>query len=198
MGIDPLSANSLRKAVFLDRDGVLNRTVQRDGKPSPPLSLADLDVPAETLPALQRLAAAGFLLVVATNQPDVARGKQTQANVEALHAHLRASLPLDLIQVCYHDDADACACRKPLPGMLLEAAREMGIDLTQSYMVGDRWRDVEAGQRAGCATLYIDYGYPDRQPEQPGAIVRSLSEAAEIILSGRLLPGPLTCSPPNS
>ncbi len=172
-----------RKAVFLDRDGVINRVTIRDGKPHPPSCIEKLEVLHGVPEALERLHAAGFRLVVVTNQPDVGRGRQQIETVEAIHAALRSALPLDEIRVCYHDESHACACRKPLPGMILDAARENGLDLSSSFVVGDRWRDIEAGRRAGCTTIFIDYGYNEKQPHGPNARVRSLSEAAGWILA---------------
>ncbi|MBI5567057.1 MAG: HAD family hydrolase [Chloroflexi bacterium] len=170
------------RAVFLDRDGVINRAVVRDGKPYPPSHPAELEILPGVSSALTRLRAAGFWLIVVTNQPDVARGTQTQAEVENLHAVLQAQLPLDEFRVCYHDDADRCDCRKPKPGLLLAAAREHDLDLSASFMIGDRWRDVEAGQRAGCTTLFVDYGYAERAPVEPFIKVTSLLAAADWIL----------------
>ncbi|HVT45452.1 MAG TPA: HAD family hydrolase [Thermoanaerobaculia bacterium] len=170
-----------RRAVFLDRDGVINRAIVRNGRPHPPDSISGLEILPEVPEALGRLAARGLDLIVVTNQPDVARGSQTREQVEAMHALLSESLPLTRIVACYHDDADACTCRKPAPGMLLEAAREGGIDLARSYMVGDRWRDVDAGLRAGCTTIWIDRGYEERQPVGYAARVTSLSEAVDWI-----------------
>src|SRR5262249_18704504 len=141
-GIHPVSA-APRRAAFLDRDGVLNRASIKDGKP--PASPAELEILPDVPDALRALKASGLLLIGATNQPDVARGIQRRDVVEAINAKLCASLPLDDLLVCFHDDRDDCACRKPRPGLLLEAAAKHGIDLTASYMVGDRWRDVGAG-----------------------------------------------------
>ena len=133
------------------------------------------------------LKAHGFALFVITNQPDVSRGTQTREAVEAIHQALASSLPIDDIFVCYHDDADDCACRKPNPGMLLEAQRKHNIDLSRSFVVGDRWRDIDAGHAAGCKTVLIDYGYRERKPAQPPeATVRSLREAADWILCSSL------------
>jgi D-glycero-D-manno-heptose 1,7-bisphosphate phosphatase len=132
--------------------------------------------------ALQRLRAAGFVNVVVTNQPDVGAGKMLRATVEAMHARLASELPLDAFKVCYHTEADNCACRKPRPGMILEAARELGLEIGKSFMVGDRWRDVEAAQKAGCKALFIDYSYEEKRPEKPYVAVNSLAEAAEFIL----------------
>lgn len=171
----------IHRAVFLDRDGVINKAVVREGKPYPPASAGAVELTAGVEAALGRLRAAGFLLIVVTNQPDVARGRQARAEVEAIHARL-ATLPIDDFLVCYHDDADDCACRKPKPGLLVDAARRHDIDVRGSVMVGDRWRDIEAGQAAGCATVFIDYGYSERKPERPDAVVGSLTAAADWIL----------------
>jgi D-glycero-D-manno-heptose 1,7-bisphosphate phosphatase len=172
-----------RRAVFLDRDGVINRAYVRDGKPYPPDTLAQLEILPGVPAALEQLRSAGFLSVVVTNQPDVATGKQRREVVEAMHAHLLKKLQIDAIRTCYHTDADDCSCRKPKPGMLLDAAAEFGIDLGKSFMVGDRWRDVAAGQLAGCAGLFfLDYGYSEKAPEKPYVSVKSLPEAAGIIL----------------
>jgi D-glycero-D-manno-heptose 1,7-bisphosphate phosphatase len=173
-----------RRAVFLDRDGVINRAMVRDGKPYPPANLSEMEILPGVSEALAALHEAGFILIVVTNQPDVARGKTPMAVVEEINNYLASRLPIDAFRTCYHDSGDGCDCRKPLPGALLAAARQHGIDLPQSYMVGDRWRDTEAGQRAGCKTFFIDYGYAEKQPESVNFRVRSLSEAAHIILDG--------------
>jgi D-glycero-D-manno-heptose 1,7-bisphosphate phosphatase len=179
VGIGGLS----RRAVFLDRDGVLNKAVVRDGKPYPPDSLAELEIFPEARAQLERLRQAGFLLLVVTNQPDVARGTRSLAVVESIHSALRSALPLDDFFVCSHDDGDRCDCRKPLPGLLLRAAEKYGVDLFRSFLIGDRWRDVEAGANAGCATVWIDYGYRERPPAvEPWARVNSLTAAVEQIL----------------
>lgn len=181
MGID----RGLQRAVFIDRDGVINEAVVRDGKPYPPSSVDALRVLPGVGDALRRLKTAGFQLIVVTNQPDVARGRQTRATVEQIHAALAAMLPIDDFRVCYHDDADDCACRKPRPGLLVEAARDRGVDLSASTMVGDRWRDIEAGQQAGCTTVFVDSGYSEKRPEAPDAVVTSLAGAADWILGER-------------
>lgn len=175
--------DSPRRAVFLDRDGVINRAVVRGGLPYPPGRTEDLEILPGVPEALSRLHDAGFRLVVVTNQPDVVRGTQRREVIDAMHASLAAALPLDDIRVCYHDDPDDCACRKPKPGMLEDAARDAGVDLTRSFMVGDRWRDVDAGRRAGCTTIFVDHNYAERRPERPDATVGSLPEAADWILS---------------
>jgi D-glycero-D-manno-heptose 1,7-bisphosphate phosphatase len=172
----------VRRAVFLDRDGVLNRALVRDGKPYPPRSAAELEILPGVGQALTALRKAGFLLLVVTNQPDVARGTTTREAVETINAALSAELPIDEFRTCFHDSGDECDCRKPKPGALLFAAADHGIDLYESFMVGDRWRDTEAGQRAGCRTIFIDYGYQEKQPEAVDYRASSLLEASRIIL----------------
>lgn len=172
------------RAVFLDRDGVVIEAVRRDGRPYPAAGVADMVIAPGVGAALARLKAAGYLLLVVTNQPDVARGRTTREAVEAMHAALREALPLDGVYACFHDDAEACACRKPAPGLLLEAARAWDVDLAGSFMVGDRWRDTEAGAAAGCRTVFVDHGWRERQPTRYDARVSSLADAAAWILEG--------------
>ena len=180
MGVDETLS---RRAVFLDRDGVVNAAIVREGKPYPPRTPQELEVLPGVRDALLELANAGFVLVVVTNQPDVARGTQRREIVEAMHAKLEASLPLDAVYCCFHDDADACHCRKPAPGLLLDAAGDLDLDLARSFIIGDRWRDTEAGAAAGCRTIFIDYGYAERQPRLVDRRVTSVSEATRWILS---------------
>ena len=172
------------RAVFLDRDGVINRALERDARPFPPASLAEFEILPDVPAACAKLKGAGFLLVVATNQPDVGRGKLKQEVVEEMHACMTAHLPIDRVEVCFHSGKGApeCDCRKPKPGMLLRAARELGIDLAQSWMVGDRWRDVDCGHAAGCKTIFIDRGYAEELKQKPDFIARNLGEAVDIIL----------------
>ena len=172
----------MKRAVFLDRDGVINRADVRDGKPYPPANLKALKILPGVAGAMQALHEAGWLLIVVTNQPDVARGITPRADVEAINQHLQNTLPIDGFRTCYHDCSDSCNCRKPLPGALFAAADAYGIELANSFMVGDRWRDIEAGERAGCKTIFLDYGYAERRPQKFNYSVLSLAEAAEIIL----------------
>jgi D-glycero-D-manno-heptose 1,7-bisphosphate phosphatase len=145
--------------------------------------VAETEIYPDVPEALERLRNAGFLLIVTTNQPDVARGKTSQAGVQAIHAFLAGKLPLDEIRVCYHDDADLCVCRKPKPGMILAAAERFGIDVAASYMVGDRWRDIDAGLAAGCTPILIERGHQEELRGQPSAVVASLAEAVAWIES---------------
>ena len=172
-----------RRAVFLDRDGVLSNVVVRNGKPYPPAGPADFHILPDTAESLARLKAQNFLLVVVTNQPDVARGRQTRENVELMNSRLRMELPIDDVFTCFHDDADRCDCRKPASGLIRRAAEQYGIDLSRSYLTGDRWRDIDAGAGAGCKTVLIDYGYAEKKPTtHPDARVKSLAEAVDWIL----------------
>jgi D-glycero-D-manno-heptose 1,7-bisphosphate phosphatase len=171
----------LAPCIFLDRDGVLNRAIVRNGKPYPPQSLDELEVIPGVAVALHALRARGYLLIAVTNQPDVVRGRQRREVVEAINARLLADLPLDRIYTSY-EDGDSPR-RKPNPGLLLDAARDYAIDLSQSVMIGDRWKDIEAGRRAGCRTVFIDYRYLEPAPDPAADFsTRSFPAAAAWIL----------------
>jgi D-glycero-D-manno-heptose 1,7-bisphosphate phosphatase len=190
MGV-PRLRGGRASAVFLDRDGVINRAIVRDGRPYPPRHLGELEIPDDVPGALAALKAAGLLLIVVTNQPDVSRGTQSREAVEQINAAVVAALPLlDTILVCYHADRDGCECRKPAPGLLLSASQTYGVELPTSFVVGDRWRDIEAGRRAGCVTVWIDRGYREPGPSPtPDHTSRSLGDAARWILSHPLTRG---------
>lgn len=176
-----MNRSHARRAVFLDRDGVLIRPIVRDRKPyaaSRPDEVRIIEGVPEACAELSRL---GFLLVMVTNQPDIARGKVSREFVERTNAELAHTLGLDDVQLCPHDDADECACRKPKPGLMTRAADSLRIDLGASIVVGDRWRDIEAGRRAGCRTVFIDCGYDEVLKETPDRIAASLSDAVEWI-----------------
>ena len=172
----------MKCAVFLDRDGVIIRTFVRDGKPYPPACLSEVEILPKVKLALNNLKAAGYLLIVVTNQPDVATGKTPKFVVDQINKFLGDSLPIDEIRTCYHEDKDGCKCRKPFPGLLFDAAMDHQVNLKGSFMIGDRWRDIEAGSAAGCKTFFINYGYQEKQPDFPDFIVSSLAEAAQIII----------------
>src|SRR5580765_8378675 len=145
-----------RSAVFLDRDGVINKTVVRNGVTRPPARLDEFEFLDGAIEAARRLAEAGWPMVVVTNQPDVARGVQRREVIEEMHRHVAEHLPVLQVFTCYHDSADNCDCRKPKPGLLMEAARRWQFDLKQSIMIGDRWSDVAAGQAAGCLSILVE------------------------------------------
>jgi len=174
---------ALNRAVFLDRDGVVNEAVVRDGKPYPP-SPEQLRTTPGAPAALHALRDAGFALFVVTNQPDLARGSRSRAEVDAIHSKLAEELPLDGFYICPHDDADGCDCRKPSPGLILRAAGDHALSLTGSYLIGDRWKDIAAGQAAGVATVFIDHGYAEHRPQPAAdATVSTLQGAAQWILN---------------
>lgn len=175
-----------RRAVFLDRDGVLNRPSIREGRPYPPATLEEFQLYPDAAEAATRLKAANFLLVVVTNQPDVGRGTQERSQVEAIHRQLQTAIPeIDRIEVCFHAGdryGELCDCRKPKPGMLFRSAAELGIDLAASYLIGDRWRDVDCAHAAGCRSVFIDRGYDEALRKAPDFTAAGLAEAADAVL----------------
>jgi D-glycero-D-manno-heptose 1,7-bisphosphate phosphatase len=182
MSADPPGrSDPARPAVFLDRDGVLNRSLLRDGRPVAPRSLRDFRLLPGVGRAVASLREAGYLIVVVTNQPDIGNGLVDWPTVTAMHERLRDRLRPDALEVCPHRQDEQCSCRKPSPGMLLEAARRLTIDLQRSYMVGDRWSDIEAGRAAGCYTILINRHYKLERFSRPDSMVRSLTEAADLI-----------------
>ncbi|GAA3199044.1 transaldolase [Dactylosporangium siamense] len=191
-------AASLRPAVFLDRDGVLNDVQIRDGVPVPPPNVGEMRLLPGVVEACTRLHELGYVLVVVTNQPDIARGTQSRAEVDRMHAFLQERLPLDKIVVCPHDDADGCTCRKPRPGMIVETAQRLGLDLSRSFCVGDRWRDIEAAQRAGVTAIYVERNYGERKAVGADAVVPSLLDAIPFIEShGSQRGGPVSDAAPR-
>lgn len=162
----------LAKAVFLDRDGVINKLVNRNGLAQAPYTLEEFELYPGVEEGLRIIKDAGYLAIIVTNQPDVARGWVKKENVDLINNKIKELLPIDDIKICFHTNADHCLCRKPMPGMLLDAAKEWQIDLSQSYMMGDRYGDVAAGKKAGCKTILIgkgdargDYPMPDYQAD---------------------------------
>lgn len=171
-----------RRAVFLDRDGVLNEACLREGVPVPPPSLAQFRLLPGVAQACTSLAAAGFVLVVVTNQPDVSRGVLDPSELERIHLRLSELLPLDAIYVCTHDDADGCPCRKPRPGMILQAAADLELDLNRSVCVGDRWRDIDAAQRAGVYSVHLAWNDRESLRAPADATFYSLYDAQDAII----------------
>lgn len=175
-----------RRAVFLDRDGVLNLAVIRNGQPFPPDRAQDFELYDDVAVGCERLKTANFLLVVITNQPDVGRGTQAREAVEAMHSKLRAAIPsLDRIEVCYHAGeryGQSCDCRKPRPGMILRAAAKLNIDPKKSYVIGDRWRDVDCARATGCRAIFIQRGYKENLHEAPDFTVANFNDAVNAVL----------------
>ena len=173
-------------AVFLDRDGIINRALVRDGKPYPPAQLNYFEILPGSVTSLLRLAEFGYVLIGVTNQPDVARGTQSREVVESFNALIQSTLPVRDIFVCYHDNADHCDCRKPKPGLILQATDKYDLDLSNSWMVGDRWKDIAAGQVLGLKTIFVDYHYTETYEGTPADFtVDDTRYLADIILKGK-------------
>ena len=180
--IEKKNNNKVNRAVFLDRDGVINISDVINGKPYAPKELDHFILYDDVVDSVKRLKQAGFLVIVVTNQPDVGNGKVKRDTVESMHVLLVQSLPLDKINVCYHSQTDGCECRKPKPGMILNSAEEFNIDLSASYIVGDRKSDIEAGEAAGCKTIFIERNYLEPAPVKPDIACKSLTHAVNYIL----------------
>ena len=172
-------------AVFLDRDGVINRAVVMEGKPYPPAGLDELEILPGAVTSLSRLADFGYVLIGVTNQPDVARGTQSRDMVESFNTVIQSKLPIREIFVCYHDNVDNCDCRKPKPGLILQAADKYGLDFSSSWMVGDRWKDIAAGKSVGLKTIFVDDHYAETYQGTPADFtVEDTAYLADIILKG--------------
>ena len=175
----------MKSAVFLDRDGVVNLAYTRSGKPYPPKDLSQLVILPDVKESVKKLTKYGFVIVVVTNQPDISNGNSNFEIVNELHKEISSLTGIENFYVCPHIDSDNCKCRKPKPGLLLKAAEDLNLDVKKSYMVGDRWRDVGAGQSAGCKNFFIDYDYSEKRPVEPFITVSSLLQATEIILGDK-------------
>ena len=176
----------VRRAVFLDRDGVLNRVTIRSGTPLPPSHVEEFELYDDVPDGCARLKAANFLLVVITNQPDVGRGTQSREAVEAMNLKMQSALPLlDRVEICYHAGeryGQPCDCRKPRPALILRASAELNIDLSASYVIGDRWRDIDCARAAGCRAIFIERGYKEKLREAPDFIIANFNEAVNALL----------------
>lgn len=170
-----------RRAVFLDRDGVVISAIVRNGKPFAATKPEDIHILPGVPKACAMLSSLGYLLILTTNQPDIARRKISPAFVEQTNQMLKEALEIDAVRVCAHDNSDSCDCRKPLPGLMTHAARDFDINLAASFVVGDRWRDIDAGHAAGCRTIFIDYYYDEALKAHPDHRCQSLAEAADWI-----------------
>jgi D-glycero-D-manno-heptose 1,7-bisphosphate phosphatase len=176
----------MNRAAFLDRDGVLNQAIVRNGRPYAPRSLDEFVILVEAPGAVRRLAQAGFMIIVVTNQRDIGAGLMSAATLDEMHARLAHAMPIDDIRVC--TCIDDCPCYKPNAGMLLDAARDWDIDLSASVMIGDRWRDIGAGKNAGCRTILIERGYTEGIAIDPDLTAADLSDAVDKLLACPSLP----------
>lgn len=179
-----MNLSTVRRAVFFDRDGVLNDIVlrgQQRGVGSP-RDLAELSIVPEAAQAIARLRNCGFHVFVVTNQPELARGTLREDALKEINAAIAAALQIDDWRICPHDDQHQCSCRKPAPGMVLDLAAQWDIVLSSSYFIGDTWKDVATGAAAGCRTVLIRRYYSGDGPP-PDHSVETLREAVDLILS---------------
>jgi D-glycero-D-manno-heptose 1,7-bisphosphate phosphatase len=174
----------LRKAVFLDRDGVLNYSTIKNGKPHPPENAETLKITENAKDCMDRLRKAGFLLICITNQPDFARGTRTLENIQSMNDKVKNTLGLDDLFCCLHDNKDNCECRKPKPGLIFMAREKWGIDLERSWLIGDRKSDISAGIAAGVKTVFIDNHYNEDGPETCDFRCGLLEDAIGLIIKG--------------
>ena len=171
----------MKKSVFLDRDGVINKAYIKDGLPQSPNSLNELKILPGVRESIIKLKKLNFICLMVTNQPNVSRKKIDKNSVIQMNNFLKNEIALDDIFVCYHDDSDNCNCRKPKPGLLLQAGKKWDVDFKKSFMIGDRWRDIQAGEKVGCKTIFLDYKYNEKKPKKPDFVSDSLLNAAYII-----------------
>lgn len=172
----------MKRAVFLDRDGVINQSIVIENIPKPPQHVQDVKILSGVIEAIQFLKAHNFLPVVVTNQPDVSRGVTSIQQVEKIHDYIKSVTAIEHFYTCFHDDLDQCLCRKPLPGLITKAAEDLNLDASRSYLVGDRWRDIAAGNAAGCTSFFIDYSYAEISPTLPYIRVNSLLDAVKVMI----------------
>jgi D-glycero-D-manno-heptose 1,7-bisphosphate phosphatase len=169
----------MHRAVFLDRDGVINKVILRDGKPYSPRKIDEFVINDGIKEVVQHLKEKGFKVFIISNQPDLARGEITQDVLDTMTQKVRSVIPIDDVYICPHDDYHKCSCRKPKPGMLIEAAKVWNIDLVTSFLIGDTWKDMEAGKSAGCKTILLDAPY--NQDVQCDFRVKSVLECCNVI-----------------
>ena len=171
----------MKKSVFLDRDGVINKVYIKDGLPRSPNSSNELKILPGVRESVIKLKKLNFICLMVTNQPNVSRKKIDKNSVIQMNNFLKNEIALDDIFVCYHDDSDNCNCRKPKPGLLLQAGKKWDVDFKKSFMIGDRWKDIQAGEKVGCKTIFLDYKYNEKKPKKPDFVSDSLLNAAHII-----------------
>ena len=173
--------NKKNRAIFLDRDGIINKSKIVKGKPFPPLSLEEFEFNKGIKIFINTLDDKKFKKIIITNQPDFARGKTSKKNIEDIHAFILKHLSIDEIYTCWDSHDGVSDLKKPSPGLILKAAKEHNISLKDSYMVGDRWKDIDAGSRAGCTTIFVDYHYDEELNITPDHVISDIREALKII-----------------
>ena len=171
------------KAIFLDRDGVINEVIYHKGinKPSSPWKIDEFKFINGIEETLHRFKEKNYKLFIITNQPDIARQNIEKGVTEQINKKIFEKLPIDDIQICPHDDSDKCCCRKPKPGMIMDLAYHYDIDLDKSFLIGDGWKDMNAGSQAGCKTILIQKSY-NKEVEADFKVL-DLNTAGDIILN---------------
>ena len=172
----------MRPAVFLDRDGVVNAVKLKNRKPYPPSNLDELIVLDGVRESVEKFELNGLTVVVVTNQPDITNGHTTFKIVKEIHQRIAQLTGLRYFYVCHHNSEAQCLCRKPKPGLLTNAASDLKLDLKNSFMVGDRWSDITAGQSVGCKNFFVNNAYLEPKPTLPFIEVESLMQASDYIL----------------
>ena len=172
---------AVRRAIFLDRDGVINKAVIREGRPYPPVNWNEFSWVNGIQDVTQKLKEAGYLLFCVTNQPDVGRGLQDRSMIEAFHKYILESLPLEKIYTCY-DYSNNNPLRKPKPGMIFELRKKYHLNLEDCWVVGDRWKDIDAGNTAGCQTIFLDYGYDETLKSSPDYVISDLRQLIPLVI----------------
>lgn len=170
-----------KPAVFVDRDGVINSTILREGHAFSPRSLEELKI-LDGVKEAVNLLSSRFKVIVVTNQPDVATGNIDKVLLSQIHDEIHQQTGIEHFYVCIHDDRSHCDCRKPKTGLLLRAAEDLDVDLNGSFLIGDRWKDIRAGQAVGCKCFFIDYSYEEERPAPPYMVVDSFLQAAHQII----------------
>ena len=173
---------NFRRAVFLDRDGIINEIIFRNGKLSAPYSLTEFRFLPKVKEAIALFKRNGFLRIVVTNQPEIGRGDYSEKSLQEIHQLMNRKLDLNAVYFCPHDKDGGCSCKKPSIGLVEKAKSEFGIDLSRSFVVGDRWRDIELGKRSGCRTILVNTQATalDTKLVKPDYMVNNLLEAAHL------------------
>jgi D-glycero-D-manno-heptose 1,7-bisphosphate phosphatase len=172
----------MNKSVFFDRDGIINKALVKNNKPYSPLTVKEFKFTDYIKLGCEALERAGFFLFIVTNQPEISRGNLQQNELNLINLLIYQTLPVKEILVCPHSHEDLCSCRKPSAKMISDAANSYNIDLKNSWLIGDRWKDIDCGFKAGCKTIFVDYNYDEILKEKPNFIVSSVSSAINIIL----------------
>ena len=171
----------MKKAVFLDRDGVVSRAVVINNRPFSIRRASDLQILDEVNEALGIFGKLALIPIIISNQPDVARGLLSQLEHEKIESKIVTLTGISKIYTCTHDEKDNCFCRKPKPGLILKAAEDHDIDITKSYLIGDRWRDMDLAKNVDCRSFFINRNYEEKYPEYFDYETGSILESAKII-----------------